>query len=104
MTLFTKRNCTLCDQLKAHFDLAAMDVKEELLDANSPEALAHLAWHSLVDTARRTLPILVLDDSTAIDDYNSIERVLASRAGQYGVRYLRVDGNRGCTTGACSIN
>jgi glutaredoxin len=104
MTLFTKRNCTLCDQLKTRFDLAAMDVKEEVLDAHSPEALAHLAWHSLVETARRTLPILVLDDSTSIADYGSIERLLAARAGQYGVGYLRVDGKGGCSTGVCSIN
>jgi len=72
MTLFTKRNCTLCDQLKERFELAAMDVTVEVLDMNSPGALAHLAWHSLVDTARRTLPLLVLDDSSAVSDYANI--------------------------------
>jgi glutaredoxin len=103
MTLFTKRNCALCDQLKTRFDLAAMDVKEEVLD-NSPEALAHLAWHSLVETARRTLPILVLDDSSSVSDYTNIEHLLAARAGQYGVGYLRVDSSTGCETGSCRIN
>ena len=104
MTLFTKRNCTLCDQLKTRFDLTAMEVKEEVLDTNSPEALAHLAWHSLVETARRALPILVLDDSSSVSDYANIEHLLAARAGQYGVGYLRVDNSTECGTGACSIN
>ena len=104
MTLFTKRNCTLCDQLKEQFDLTAMDVTVEVLDMNSPGALAHLAWHSLVDTARRTLPLLVLDDSSAVSDYSNIEHLLAARAGQYGVRYVKTDNSTGCESGVCMIN
>lgn len=104
MTLFTKRNCTLCDQLKERFDLRAMDVTVEVLDMNSPGALAHLAWHSLVDTARRTLPLLVLDDSSAVSDYADIEHLLTVRAGQYGVGYLQDDSTPGCEAGACLIN
>ncbi len=103
MTLFTKRNCTLCDQLKERFDLAAMDVNVEVLDMNSPGALAHLAWHSLVDTARRALPLLVLDDSSAEADYANIEHLLAARAGQYGVGYVNTDTTTGCEAGICTI-
>jgi hypothetical protein len=77
----------------------------EVLDMNSPGALAHLAWHSLVDTARRTLPLLVLDDSSAVCDYTNIEHLLAVRAGQYGVGYLQGDNNPpGCEAGTCAIN
>ena len=103
MTLFTKRNCTLCDQLKERFDLAAMDVTVEVLDMNSPGALAHLAWHSLVDTARRALPLLVLDDSSAVSEYTNIEHLLAARAGQYGVGYVNTDTTTGCESGICTI-
>ena len=103
MTLFTKRNCTLCDQLKERFDLAGMDVTVEVLDMNSPGALAHLAWHSLVDTARRALPLLVLDDSSAVDDYTDIEHLLATRAGQYGVGYVNTENTIGCDSGICTI-
>ena len=49
MTLFTKLDCRLCEQLKKKFDLAAMQVKVEILDNNDAGALAHLAWHGLVD-------------------------------------------------------
>jgi hypothetical protein len=105
MTLFTKKNCALCDQLKGRFDLEAMDVKEEILEANNPEALAHLAWHSLVDTARRTLPILVLDDSTTVADFASIEHLLAARASKYGMGYrLRLHSKAGCDSSTCSMN
>ncbi len=104
MTLFTKRNCTLCDQLKERFDLSSMDVTVEVLDMNSPGALAHLAWHSLVDTARRALPLLVLDDSSAVSDYTNIEHLLAVRAGQYGVGYVKTDNSTGCESGICMIN
>jgi len=105
MTLFTKRNCALCDQLKERFDLRAMDVAVEVLDMNSPGALAHLAWHSLVDTARRTLPLLVLDDSSAVSDYENIEHLLTLRAGQYGVGYFQDDTKpAGCEAGTCAIN
>lgn len=105
MTLFTKRNCALCDQLKERFDLRAMDVNVEVLDMNSPGALAHLAWHSLVDTARRTLPLLVLDDSSAVSDYANIEELLTIRAGQYGLSFFQEDtSSAGCELGACAIN
>ena len=66
MTLFTKPNCEKCDYIKGKFDLDSMGVAQEVLTPDNPDALAHLAWHELVDVAQRELPILVLDDSSHI--------------------------------------
>lgn len=104
MTLFTKKNCVLCGLLKSRFDLSAMQVNVEVLDDNNPEALAHLAWHSLVETARKTLPVLVLDDSSTVADFNNIEHHLALRAGQYGISFKVDHSGKGCETGSCAIN
>ena len=105
MTLFTKPECKLCDQLKDRFDLNAMEVQVEVLDTGDAGALAHLAWHGLVETARKTLPILVLDDSSITDDFPDIEKLLMSRADQFGIKY------KGTTlvvpmydTGTCAMN
>lgn len=104
MTLFTKRNCKLCDQLKEQFDLRAMHVNIEELDADNSETLAHLAWHSLVEVARRTLPILVLDDSTTVSNYSNIIHQLAARANQYGIGYMRTEHLTDCESGNCVLN
>jgi glutaredoxin 2 len=105
MTLFTKSDCRLCEQLKKKFDLAAMQVKVEILDNNDAGALAHLAWHGLVDSARKNLPLLVLDDCSAVTDYQIIEHHLKATADLRGIRY------RGstivapvCEGGTCAMN
>jgi glutaredoxin 2 len=64
MTLFTKPNCDKCHYIKGKFNLEALGVHEDNLNDENPEALAHLAWHQLVDVAEKELPILVLDDSS----------------------------------------
>ncbi|MFH1060973.1 MAG: hypothetical protein V1797_20100 [Pseudomonadota bacterium] len=64
MTLFTKPGCEKCDYIKDRFDLKSMGVALEVLAPDNADALAHLAWHELVDVAERELPILVLDDSS----------------------------------------
>lgn len=66
MTLFTKENCGKCDYVKEHVDLNSLGVKIEILGHDNPDALAHLAWHGLVSTAEKSLPILVLDDMSHI--------------------------------------
>ena len=105
MTLFTKPDCMLCDQLKDKFDLEAMQVHVEILDVGDAGALAHLAWHGLVEVARKTLPLLVLDDCSTVDAFADIEEILMGRADQYGIRY---EGSTivmpMCDTGTCSIN
>ena len=76
MTLFTKSLCSACQEIKREFDLKTLGVEVEELGPDNPEALAHLAWHELVETAEKTLPILVLNDSSAISDTEEIRRYL----------------------------
>lgn len=103
MTLFTKDDCKLCEQIKSQFDLNAMDVHIEVLGKNDAGALAHLAWHGLVETARKTLPILVLDDSSAVHEFPHIENHLMSRADQCGIAYKKAGQRAGCESGSCSL-
>jgi len=103
MTLFTKDDCLLCEQLKKQFDLAAMEVHIEVLNNNDAGALAHLAWHGLVETARKTLPILVLDDSSSVHEFPSIENLLLDRAARYGLSCVRAKRQATCEAGSCSL-
>lgn len=103
MTLFTKDDCVLCSQLKKQFDLSAMDVRVEVLGNNDAGALAHLAWHGLVEKARKALPILVLDDSSALHEFAHIENHLHNRASSYGVTAKRPGKRAGCESGSCAL-
>ncbi|MBE9581328.1 MAG: hypothetical protein IMF18_06890 [Proteobacteria bacterium] len=76
MTLFTKSLCSACQEVKKEFDLKAMGVNVDELGPDNPDALAHLAWHELVEIAEKNLPILVLNDSSAITDTGEIRRHL----------------------------
>jgi hypothetical protein len=66
MTLFTKMGCIKCDLIKYEFQLQQLGIQVEELSPENPAALAHLAWHELVETAKKELPILVLDDMSCI--------------------------------------
>ncbi len=103
MTLFTKDNCKLCEGLKQEFNLTAMGVDVEVLDKEDAGALAHLAWHGLVETARRLLPLLVLDDSAAVSDYDEIKRQLRCRANRYGIVYQDMGRREVCESRECRI-
>ena len=76
MTLFTKSLCSACQGIKQEFDLKALGIEVEELGPENPGALAHLAWHELVETAEKSLPILVLDDSSALSDVDQIRGFL----------------------------
>ena len=76
MTLFTKSLCSACQDIKKEFDLDALGIEVEELGPNNPDALAHLAWHELVETAEKSLPILVLDDSSTLADVDQIRGYL----------------------------
>jgi hypothetical protein len=67
MTLFTKSLCSACQDIKKEFDLDALGISVEEIGPENPEALANLAWYELVETAEKSLPILVLKDSSATD-------------------------------------
>ena len=66
MTLFTKEGCERCEYVKKSVDLKKLGILLEVLSPDNPDSLAHLAWHELVSIAQTQLPILVLDDSTAL--------------------------------------
>ena len=104
MTLFTKPDCILCEQLKTQFDLAAMQVKVEVLDSENADPLAHLAWHGLVEAARKTLPILVLDDSSNVAEFALIERKLMDRANSIGLAFQALSGQAACEFGVCRLD
>jgi len=79
MTLFTKADCQKCHYIKEKFDLTALGIREEILGEDNPEALAHLAWHELVETAQKELPILILDDSSAVIGALPIKKYLTGQ-------------------------
>ena len=56
----------------------AVGVKVEVLGPDNPDSLAHLAWHELVSVAETQLPILVLDDSSALIGAIRIKNYLAA--------------------------
>ncbi len=103
MTLFTTDDCVLCTQLKKQFDLSAMEVRVEVLGDNDAGALAHLAWHGLVERARKGLPILVLDDSSALHEFPHIENHLLDRAARCGIAVQRHGKQAGCDSGSCAL-
>ena len=78
MTLFTKEGCEKCDYVKKSVDLKKLGVQVEVLSADNPDSLAHLAWHGLVRIAETQLPILVLDDSSALTGAIRIKNYLAA--------------------------
>jgi hypothetical protein len=80
MTLFTKSLCSACQDIKKEFDLDALGISVEEIGPENPEALANLAWYELVETAEKSLPILVLKDSSAITDCGSIRGYLTNIA------------------------
>ena len=102
MTLFTSNNCKLCAQIKEKFDLAAMNINIETLTNDNANALAHLAWHGLVEDARKSLPILVLDDSSSVRDFLQIERQLVERSHEFGVS-CQTGTNAICQEGSCAL-
>lgn len=78
MTLFTKNDCEKCEFVKKSFDLASMGIGIEVLGPDNADALAHLAWHGLVDVAEKALPILVLDDMSHITGAIPIKKYLST--------------------------
>lgn len=61
MKLFTKPGCQKCDYIKKEFNLEDLGV--EILDIETVEGLALLAWYELVRTAEKELPILLITDN-----------------------------------------
>ena len=102
MTLFTRNNCKMCEQIKTKFNLTAMNIKIETLNNDDANALAHLAWHGLVEDARKSLPILVLDDSSPVRNFFQIESRLIERSHKLGLAY-RSETDTLCEDGSCAL-
>jgi hypothetical protein len=76
MYLFTKPDCTKCDELKNRFNMDSLGVVEQRLTPDNPEALAELAFHGCVELAEKELPILVTEDSQVIPGAIPIKKFL----------------------------
>ena len=63
MKLFTKPGCEKCDWVKANLPEGAAVATHDILTA---EGLAELAFHELVATAEKQLPILRLRDGSVV--------------------------------------
>jgi glutaredoxin len=79
VTLFTKEGCEKCEYVKKSVDLKKLGVKVEVLGPDNPESLADLAWFELVRLAETQLPILVLDDHSALTGAIRIKNYLAAK-------------------------
>ncbi len=78
MTLFTKEGCEKCEYVKKSVDLKKLGINVEILSPDNPDSLAHLAWHELINSAETQLPILILDDSSAMTGAIRIRNYLAA--------------------------
>lgn len=75
MMLFTKPGCGKCDWLKANLPEGAVFTTHDILTA---EGLAELAFHELVSTAEKQLPILRTGDGRIVTGALQIRRELTA--------------------------
>lgn len=88
MILFTKLNCDKCTWVKKEVGLDrlnALEVKIEVLPdkitldtdiARYVESVAHAAYHEIIGTAEKMLPILVVNDTKIITGAIKIKNYL----------------------------
>ena len=76
MYLFTKPDCTKCEEVKKKFNIKTLGVVEQRLTPDNPEALAELAFCGCVELAEKELPILVTDDSQVFSGAIPIKKYL----------------------------
>ena len=77
MELFTKPGCEKCDWVKANLPEGATVATHDILTA---EGLAELAYHELVATAEKQLPILRLPDGRIVTGAVQIRNAIAAGA------------------------
>ncbi len=75
MKLFTKPGCEKCDWVKANLPEGATVATHDILTA---EGLAELAYHELVATAEKQLPILRLRDGSVVTGAVQIRNRIAA--------------------------
>jgi hypothetical protein len=76
MKLFTKPGCEKCDWVKANLPEGAAVTTHDILTA---EGLAELAFHELVTTAEKQLPILRLRDGEIVTGAIQIRNEITAR-------------------------
>ena len=76
MKLFTKPGCEKCDWVKANLPAGAAVATHDILTA---EGLAELAFHELVATAEKQLPILRLRDGEIVTGAIRIRNEITAR-------------------------
>jgi hypothetical protein len=77
MKLFTKPGCDKCDWVKANMPEGATVATHDILTS---EGLAELAFHELVSTAEKQLPILRLRDGSVVTGAVQIRNRIAQSA------------------------
>jgi len=77
MKLFTKPGCEKCDWVKANMPEGVAVATHDILTA---DGLAELAFHELVSTAEKQLPILRLRDGSIVTGAVQIRRELSGTA------------------------
>ena len=75
MKLFTKPGCEKCDWVKANMPEGVTVATHDILTA---AGLAELAFHELVSTAEKQLPILRLRDGKIVTGAIQIRKELAA--------------------------
>lgn len=80
MILFSAPTCDKCKEIKEGFDLRSLGVEVMELTEDNAEALAQLAFYSLVKKAEEGLPILVLKEKEiAIRGAENIKKFLENK-------------------------
>lgn len=59
MILFVKKNCEKCEFVKGKLP---EDLKLKMMDVETPEGMAELAFYQLIQKAEQILPILIEDE------------------------------------------
>lgn len=77
MKLFTKPGCEKCDWVKANLPEGVTVATHDILTA---EGLAELAYHELVATAEKQLPILRMKDGRVVTGAIQIKNELTASA------------------------
>ncbi len=76
MLLFTQQKCPACKQIKELFPLKRLGIEEVVVDGEDHKILSLLAWHGLIDMAKKSLPILVTKEGMILTGSKKIERYL----------------------------
>jgi predicted DCC family thiol-disulfide oxidoreductase YuxK len=90
--LFIKQNCSRCEKIKKALAESNLLADVKLVDVETKEGLAVLAWYEKVTDAEEKLPILHITEDEDTEEYMKYADVLSS-----------VDLDKKCEDGVCNI-